>query len=74
MLRDMVESVMLEKEDVLDIGGRRCLRRRGRRLRWALDTLLCSVVVVILEVTSSSDSKQLVVSSSELNIDELSYP
>jgi len=42
MLRDMVESVMEEKDEVRDIGGIRCLLRLGRRRKCARETLLCS--------------------------------
>jgi hypothetical protein len=45
MFKDMVESVIEENEEVLDIGGIRCLLRLGLRLRCARETLLCSVDV-----------------------------
>jgi hypothetical protein len=33
MFKDMVESVMLEYDDILDMAWRRCFRRRWGRFR-----------------------------------------
>lgn len=73
MLRDMVESVMEEMEEVRDMAGcRRCRRCFFRLCRaCSLDTLLLPVVVAVMRLeASSSESKKLVDSRSELIMEE----
>lgn len=75
MLRDIVESVTLLKDEVLSMRGGRCFLR----LRWRLrrrEALLCSVELLnLLMLSSSSESPKLVLSSSlVMRVEELSYP
>jgi len=69
-----VDSVRDEKLDVRDIVGCLCFLRLCRLLcccrAITLETLVCSVVAVIREEASSSDSKNVVVSRSELTIED----
>lgn len=74
MLSDIVESVMLLKDEDRSIRDTFCFRRRRLCLRIRREALLCSVELLNLLVeSSSSESKKLVVSNSLLmRVDELS--
>lgn len=74
MFRDMVESVMLLKEEDRSIRETFCFLRRRLCLLIRREALLCSVELLNLLVeSSSSESKKLVVSNSLLiRVEELS--
>lgn len=74
MFRDMVESVMLLKEDARSVCLKRCFRRRHLCLRISREEVLCSVELLSrLVLSSSSESIKLLDSSSLLStVDALS--
>lgn len=74
MFRDMVESVMLLKEDARSVCLKRCFRRRHLCFRTSREEVLCSVELLSrLVLSSSSESIKLLDSSSLLStVDALS--